>query len=133
MYPSQQHTIVPLSTLNSSSPYLKALLNKQKILSIDNNIEGEESTYPPFQHFVSIRLESFEKKTKGIICVLDNKMIDPARLNIITTILNTVHDRCVNEVNQIQEHEHLISARDLASLDAENKLKFLADMSHEIR
>lgn len=55
------------------------------------------------------------------------------KLDVVTTILNNVHDRCVNELNQIQEHEVLISARDLASLDAENKLKFLADMSHEIR
>lgn len=59
--------------------------------------------------------------------------MDKGKLDVVTTILNSVHDRCVNELNQIQEHEVLISARDLASLDAENKLKFLADMSHEIR
>lgn len=41
--------------------------------------------------------------------------------------------RCINELNQLQSQEQLISARDLAVLDAENKLKFLADMSHEIR
>lgn len=102
---------------------------------MDHNIEGEDSVYPNFKHFVSTKLESFEKKDliKGIICVLDNKTIDPARLDIITIILNAVHDRCVNEINQLGEREQLISARDLASLDAENKLKFLADMSHEIR
>ncbi|KAI8090537.1 hypothetical protein BDF21DRAFT_411489 [Thamnidium elegans] len=64
---------------------------------------------------------------------MDNTVMDKEKLDVITTILNHVHDRCVNELNQIQEHEVLISARDLASLDAENKLKFLADMSHEIR
>lgn len=64
---------------------------------------------------------------------MDNTTIDQARLNIIHSIFNTVHDRCINELNQIQQNEQLISARNLAVLDAENKLKFLADMSHEIR
>lgn len=103
---------------------------------MDHKEEAELSVYPEFQQFVSTRLESFEKKDliKGIICVLDKQpSMDPARLDTITTILNAVHDRCVNEINQIGERERLISARDLASLDAENKLKFLADMSHEIR
>jgi signal transduction histidine kinase len=64
---------------------------------------------------------------------MDNSTIEPPQLNIINTIFNTVHDRCINELNQLQANEQLISARDLAVLDAENKLKFLADMSHEIR
>jgi signal transduction histidine kinase len=90
---------------------------------------------PPFEHFHSIRLESYQPKKKnefikGIICVMDNK---PMNTPLISTILNTVHDRCINELNQLQTQEQLISARDLALLDAENKLKFLADMSHEIR
>lgn len=135
LLPSQQHTIIPLSTLKSNSPYIKALLNDLKIVTIDNDTIDEENP-PPFQQFVSIRLESLTEKKdliKGIICVLDNKIIDPTRLATITTLLDAVHDRCINEINQIQEHEQIIGARDLASLDAENKLKFLADMSHEIR
>jgi signal transduction histidine kinase len=59
--------------------------------------------------------------------------MDDEKLSIISNILDTVNTRCVNELNQIQSQEQLISARDLAVLDAENKLRFLADMSHEIR
>ncbi|KAF1800693.1 hypothetical protein FB192DRAFT_1283240 [Mucor lusitanicus] len=59
--------------------------------------------------------------------------MDNRKLGIISNILDSVHTRCINELNQLQRREQLISARDLAVLDAENKLKFLADMSHEIR
>lgn len=132
---SEPNTIIPLSSLNSTySPYIKALLNDNKLLSLEET--EKESIYPPFHHFVSIRLESFKKKNdfiRGILCVMDNTTIDQARLNIIHSIFNTVHDRCINELNQIQQNEQLVSARNLAVLDAENKLKFLADMSHEIR
>lgn len=105
-------------------------------MDYDQFSEVEDFVYPPFKHFVSTRLESFKKKDnfiRGMICVMDNSTIEPPQLNIINTIFNTVHDRCINELNQLQANEQLISARDLAVLDAENKLKFLADMSHEIR
>lgn len=59
--------------------------------------------------------------------------MDSRKVGIISNILETVQTRCINELNQLQNQEQLISARDLAVLDAENKLKFLADMSHEIR
>ncbi|KAI8980537.1 histidine kinase-like ATPase [Pilobolus umbonatus] len=39
----------------------------------------------------------------------------------------------MNELIQIKREEQLIVAKNIASIDAENKLKFLADMSHEIR
>lgn len=113
---------------------MKALLDK--VVSIDHSLEGEESIYPAFQHFVSTRLESLDNKSniiKGIICVFDSKRMEKSKLDLTTTLLNHVHNRCVNELDQLQQKEHLINARDLASLDAENKLKFLADMSHEIR
>ena len=92
--------------------------------------------YPPCQHFISTRLESFKKKDnfiRGLVCLMNDTPVDTTRINTIHTLFHAIHDRCVNELNQFQAHEKLIIARDLATLDAENKLKFLADMSHEIR
>ncbi|KAK4512594.1 uncharacterized protein ATC70_003297 [Mucor velutinosus] len=133
------NAIIPLSTLSASSPYIKTLLHSEKIASITHNKDKEEverGIYPDYEHFVGYRLEAAQKKDdaiRGLLCVTDHATMDNRKLSIISNMLGTVHTRCINELNQLQSREQLISARDLAVLDAENKLKFLADMSHEIR
>lgn len=138
MLPRQPNTIIALSCLNSAtSPYIKALLNDNKISNYINNLDNTSCSVvdPPFQHVQSIRLESYTTKKKnefikGLVCVMNHQ---PMNTPLISIILNTIHDRCINELNQLSSQEQLIAARDLALVDAENKLKFLADMSHEIR
>jgi signal transduction histidine kinase len=128
--------------LNASSPFIKTLLNENKLTRVSNkqtDVEKEEierGIYPEYEEFVGLRLESIQKEEsliRGILCVTDNTVIDTPRENTIKIILEAVHTRCINELIQLQRQEQLIIARDLAILDAENKLKFLADMSHEIR
>lgn len=138
--PSLTNAIIPLSSLNASSPYVKTLLHSEKIASIIHSKDKEEierGVYPDYEHFVGYRLESAQQKKdsviRGLLCVTDHATMDNRKLGIISNILDSVHTRCINELNQLQRREQLISARDLAVLDAENKLKFLADMSHEIR
>lgn len=131
-----------MSCLNASSPFIKTLLNENKLTRVSNkqtDVEKEEierGIYPEYEEFVGLRLESIQKEEsliRGILCVTDNTVIDTPRENTIKIILEAVHTRCINELIQLQRQEQLIIARDLAILDAENKLKFLADMSHEIR
>lgn len=135
------NTVIPISCLAANSPYLKTLLNPNLLVSCNNShtdIEQEEidrGIYPNYQHFLGLKLQHDNNKLiKGILCVTDTAAtMNPARLNLISTILNTVHLRCINELNQLRKQEKLTIARNIAVIDAENKLKFLADMSHEIR
>ncbi|KAI8047966.1 uncharacterized protein B0P05DRAFT_565088 [Gilbertella persicaria] len=141
MKSSLTNTIIPLLYLNSASPYIKTLLNDHVISLLNQHTDTEQQEvergiYPSYQHFVGLKLDSNRDKNdtiKGILCVTDSVVIESSRMNTITTILNFMQTRCINELSQLRKQEQLISARDLALLDAENKLKFLADMSHEIR
>lgn len=117
-------------------------MNESKLTYVSNKQtenekeEIERGIYPEYQEFVGLRLESFQKGNRliqGILCVTDNTIIDTPRENMIKVVLEAVHTRCINELMELQRQEQLIIARDIAILDAENKLKFLADMSHEIR
>lgn len=127
--------MIPISSLATNSPYLKALLNnKDSIISCTNNhtdIEEEEierGIYPKYEQFLGLKL----MEEKGILCVTMTTTTT-TNTNSILNILNTVQLRCINELNQLQRHEKVTIARNIAVIDAENKLKFLADMSHEIR
>ncbi|KAI8352106.1 hypothetical protein BD560DRAFT_226617 [Blakeslea trispora] len=137
MNSSLKDTIIPLSHLNASSPYIKTLVNQEPCISILNQQteteqqEIERGIYPAYQQFVGLRLD--QPHLKGILCVTDHTVMDSTKLNKVTHILECVKTRCLNELNQLKRQEQLMTARDLAIVDAENKLKFLADMSHEIR
>ncbi|KAI7863233.1 hypothetical protein BDF14DRAFT_1734401 [Spinellus fusiger] len=57
----------------------------------------------------------------------------PYALSAATTLLHALEPRVSKELERIREEEELKRAKDAAKLDAENKIRFLADMSHEIR
>ncbi|KAI9021609.1 histidine kinase-like ATPase [Phycomyces nitens] len=57
----------------------------------------------------------------------------PQALSVATTLLHALQPRISRELGRIREEEDLKRAKDAAKLDAENKIRFLADMSHEIR
>lgn len=110
-----------------SSPYVKTLLNEKMVTRINDRMD-DDIIYPGFEQFVGIRLENEKSEQKSLLCVMsDNDTTE------VENILYTIEKRCVNEMNQLRKEEQLMIARDIAVLDAENKLKFLADMSHEIR
>lgn len=52
---------------------------------------------------------------------------------LIEKILTTVRPRTKNEIEKIRQRDNLIMMKNAALQDAESKIKFLADMSHEIR
>lgn len=110
-----------------SSPYVKTLLNEKMVTRINDRMD-DDIIYPGFEQFIGIRLENEKSEQKSLLCVMsDNDTTE------VENILYTIEKRCVNEMNQLRKEEQLMIARDIAVLDAENKLKFLADMSHEIR
>lgn len=110
-----------------SSPYVKTLLNEKMVTRINDRMD-DDIIYPGFEQFIGIRLENEKSEQKSLLCVMSDN--DTTELE---NILYTIEKRCVNEMNQLRKEEQLMVARDIAVLDAENKLKFLADMSHEIR
>ncbi|KAG1055993.1 hypothetical protein G6F43_002084 [Rhizopus delemar] len=119
--------IIPLCSLDMSSPYVKTLLNEKMVTRINDRMD-DDIIYPGFEQFIGIRLENEKSEQKSLLCVMsDNDTTE------VENILYTIEKRCVNEMNQLRKEEQLMIARDIAVLDAENKLKFLADMSHEIR
>ncbi|KAI7905410.1 uncharacterized protein BX663DRAFT_499625 [Cokeromyces recurvatus] len=129
------NTIIPISSLNPFSPYIQVLLNNSNesitLLNQHSDTEKEEidkEIYPNYEQFIGLKLVD-NSTIRGILCVTTTNKEN----KIIPNLLKSVQIRCINELNQLRRQERLINARDLALLDAENKLKFLADMSHEIR
>ncbi|KAG1318389.1 hypothetical protein G6F62_012382 [Rhizopus arrhizus] len=120
------NSIIPLCSLDMSSPYVKTLLNEKMVTRINDRMD-DDIIYPGFEQFIGIRLENEKSEQKSLLCVMSDN--DTTELE---NILYTIEKRCVNEMNQLRKEEQLMVARDIAVLDAENKLKFLADMSHEI-
>ncbi|KAI9483615.1 MAG: histidine kinase-DNA gyrase B-and HSP90-like ATPase-domain-containing protein [Benjaminiella poitrasii] len=99
-----------------------------------SDIEKEEidrGIYSAYEQFLGLKLND-NSAIRGLLCSTTTTIADKDS-TVISDLLESVRVRCINELNQLRRQEKLINARDLALLDAENKLKFLADMSHEIR
>lgn len=64
---------------------------------------------------------------------MDEKQITPQQIDTIQHILSTVQTRTKNEIERIRQKDNLIMMKNAALRDAESKIKFLAEMSHEIR
>ncbi|KAG0180650.1 hypothetical protein DFQ28_001075 [Apophysomyces sp. BC1034] len=64
---------------------------------------------------------------------MTEKPVDTTKLLFIRKLLESVKLRTVRELQRVREEERLVKAKNDAIQDAENKIKFLADMSHEIR
>jgi hypothetical protein len=122
--------MIPVSCLDNSA-FLKSLLSEENIVIQQTEVEQNEF-HPAFKQYVGLRLQQ-DTTTFGFLCILNKQVMDISQLDLTTTLLKTVQRRVINELKQLGKADQLIFTRDLALLDAENKLKFLADMSHEIR
>lgn len=69
----------------------------------------------------------------GLITVMHDKPMDNATIDLVQSILNAVKQRTKNEIERTRQRDHLIMVKNAALEDAQSKIKFLADMSHEIR
>lgn len=65
--------------------------------------------------------------------IMDDKPLNPAQLNRIQQVLLAVKTRVRNEIERTRQREQLVMVKNAAIKDAQGKIKFLADMSHEIR
>ncbi|KAI9498329.1 hypothetical protein BDB00DRAFT_443506 [Zychaea mexicana] len=72
-------------------------------------------------------------KTVGVLCVMDPKPMDTKSMQNAHTLLKAAQPRLARELGRTIHEEKLTRAKNAAKMDAENKIKFLADMSHEIR
>lgn len=64
---------------------------------------------------------------------MDNKPLQSEQIHLIESILKAVQLRTKNEIARIRQKDNLIMMKNAALSDAESKIKFLAEMSHEIR
>lgn len=69
----------------------------------------------------------------GVMGILHDQPISSQEAHQIIKLLDAVKLRTGRELERIREEDRLLYTREAAKQDAENKIKFLADMSHEIR
>lgn len=110
----------------AESPYTKLLDEPACYLpsGTDLKIPG----HPKITNFVGVRLEAQNGDTLGAFCIVNSQALEES-----FGIVDALKPRTMRELDQLCEKERLMKAKDEARLDAESKIKFLADMSHEIR
>lgn len=113
-----------------NTPFAKTLTSHT--CHIETNTTQE--IYPPLQSYVGVRLTTQDPcDVLGVLCILDDKPMQSDRLELALHLLQGTAVRTARELERVREDERLITAKNAAKMDAENKIKFLADMSHEIR
>ncbi|KAI7884689.1 hypothetical protein K492DRAFT_158092 [Lichtheimia hyalospora FSU 10163] len=129
-----QHAVLPLSAIEDT-PFMNTIL--ESTCSISNRALLDSPVFPMIDSFVGIRLHATsntkEAYTLGMLCILDSKPMDPAMLQKAQHLLLAVQQRTSCELERVVHEECLVRAKNAAKMDAESKIKFLADMSHEIR
>lgn len=127
---SVKNTVVPISLLSPHAPHIQTLRHSNYHVAQDAS--SYNSIFPNFDSFVGVRLD--EKQLPiGLITVMHNKPMDRATIDLVQSILNAVKQRTKNEIERTRQRYHLIMVKNAALEDAQSKIKFLADMSHEIR
>jgi hypothetical protein len=135
----------PLKTVLrlEGTPHQLAVQNGQQIILQD--LAMNYPAYKDYQSMVAVSLqvtpsENFPLSTPpspkeciGVMGILHDKPISSHDAHRTLQLLESVKLRCGRELERIREEEQLLWAREAAKQDAENKIKFLADMSHEIR
>lgn len=122
-----KHSAVPISFLQSNSPHIQTIHQENYTV-----IDHYNAVYPPFQAFIGARLDQ-DQTPIGLISIMDDKPLTPAQLDCIQQILLAVKTRVRNEIERTRQREQLVMVKNAAIKDAQGKIKFLADMSHEIR
>lgn len=112
------------------SPHLQTL--KHSTCDVTQNASLDNSVYPEYNSFVGIRFD-INKLPIGLITVMHDKPMTTQQTQLLQKVLSAVRLRTKNEIEKIRQRDNLIMAKNAALQDAESKIKFLADMSHEIR
>lgn len=97
----------------------------------DASLSG--TVYPSYSSFVGLRLDLDSREPIGLISIMHDKPLEKQQLDHIACILKAVQRRVTNEISRLRQRDNLIVIKNAALQDAEYKLRFLADMSHEIR
>ncbi|KAG2223061.1 hypothetical protein INT45_008262, partial [Circinella minor] len=143
-YSSQQQQLenyLPNTALkippNQDTPFAKTL--RDSSCSISERSFSGFSAYSTIHSFVGVRLDDDGgtsgniNKTVGVLCVMDPEPMDTKAIQFTEKLLKAVQSRLARELGRVIHEEKLTRAKNAAKMDAENKIKFLADMSHEIR
>lgn len=100
----------------------------------NNNTSGDTTTFlPPHKSVVGVRLQGPNSLPLGLLMVYHAEKEDDHWYHDTYQLISSVTTRAMRELVGIRVSERLVKAKDDATQDAENKIKFLADMSHEIR
>lgn len=118
---------MPISFLQPNSPHIQTIQQENYAV-----VDHFNSVYPPFQTFIGTRLDQ-DQTPIGLMSIMDDKPLNPAQLNRIQQVLLAVKTRVRNEIERTRQREQLVMVKNAAIKDAQGKIKFLADMSHEIR
>lgn len=127
----KKYSAVAFSSFSENSPHLKTLDDAAYHVTQDTSDTSDTSPYPSFSGFVGLRLDTTEPI--GLISVMHHQPLDKQQVDFIMSILKAVQKRVTNEVQRLRQRDNLIMIKNAALQDAENKIRFLADMSHEIR
>lgn len=126
----ERYTAAPVSLFSPTSPLLQTIQKSE--YHVVQNDKSFDCIYPPFKSYVGIRLDENDTSI-GLISIMDDKPITSQQIDLIQHILSVVKTRTKNEIQGIRQKDNLIMMKNAALRDAESKIKFLAEMSHEIR
>ena len=131
---SLPNTALKLSP-NQETPFSKTLRDIK--CSIPERSFIGLSNYSGSSSYIGVRLDedsaAAQPKAVGLLCVMDPKPMDKKSIRYVEALLKAVQPRLGRELGRVIHEERRTKAKNAAKMDAENKIKFLADMSHEIR
>jgi signal transduction histidine kinase len=135
----------PLKTVLrlEGTPHQYAIQYSQHLIIQD--LPSYYPAYKDYQSMVAVSLQTTSnqdfspavaaspKDCIGVMGILHDQPISSQEAHQIARLLDAVKLRTGRELERIREEDRLLYTREAAKQDAENKIKFLADMSHEIR
>lgn len=121
---------MPVSSLLPDSPIIQTL--NYQTYKVAQGASLSNSIYPEYNSFVGLRLD-LDALPIGMITVMNDTPMREDQINNVQKLLHAVQLRATNEIAKIRKRDNLIMIKNAALQDAESKIKFLADMSHEIR
>ncbi len=131
---SKKYAAIPFSSLLNDSPQLQTLKNSNYHVTQNTPLDNS-AVYQKYKSFVGTRLDIDNNNNLpiGLITVMNDKPLNEKDILLLQRLLCSVQLRVKNEIEKIRQRDNLTMIKNAALQDAESKIKFLADMSHEIR